>query len=82
VEHPVIKTTRRGDYFSVVDKTAGWWKVRFPGGQTGWIERRDTAVVVPGTESAPAPALLRPVLYAPATAVSGEVDRGVGQPGG
>jgi Bacterial SH3 domain len=73
VEHPVIKSARRGDYLSVVDKTTRWWKVRFPGGQTGWIERRDTAVVVPGTEATPPPAVLRPAIYAPASAVSGEV---------
>jgi hypothetical protein len=47
IEHPVIKTTRRGECLSVVDKTDGWWKVIFPNGLTGWIERRDTAVIIP-----------------------------------
>lgn len=79
VEQPVLKTARRGDYLSVVEKTARWWKVCFPGGQTGWIERRDTAVIVPGSEATPPPAVLRPAIYAPAAAVSGEVDAGVRQ---
>lgn len=78
-EQPVIKQARRGDYLSVVEKTTRWWKVRFPGGQTGWIERRDTAVIVPGSEATPPPAVLRPAIYAPASAVSGEVDAGVRQ---
>jgi hypothetical protein len=50
----VIKTTRRGDYLTVVAKTRGWWKVYFQNGLTGWIERRDTAVLVP--DDAPSPA--------------------------
>jgi hypothetical protein len=45
--YPVIKTGRRGDHLYVVDKTAGWWKVYFANGLTGWIARRDTALVVP-----------------------------------
>lgn len=49
-QYPVIKTTRRGDCLSVIDKTTGWWKVIFPNGLTGWIERRDTAVVIPEPE--------------------------------
>jgi hypothetical protein len=45
--YPVIKTGRRGDHLYVVDKTAGWWKVYFANGMSGWIERRDTALVLP-----------------------------------
>jgi hypothetical protein len=55
-EYPVVKTARRGDAFSVVGKTSLWWKILFPNGITGWIERRNTAIIVPHTdEGAPAP---------------------------
>src|SRR5262249_7490469 len=55
VEQPVVKNARRGDAFRVVDKTTNWWKVLFPNGQTGWIERRDTAVLIPEPAPRPAP---------------------------
>jgi hypothetical protein len=54
-DYPVIKTTRRGDQLQVVDKTAGWWKVRFANGVTGWIERRATAVIIPEEDEAGVP---------------------------
>jgi hypothetical protein len=70
-EQPVLKTARRGDYLRAVNKTANWWQVLFPNGRTGWIERRDTAVLVPDSMPGPAPVLLRPAVYAPTTGARG-----------
>jgi uncharacterized protein YgiM (DUF1202 family) len=36
----IVTTLRRGEKVVKVDESAGWYNVRLPSGETGWVSKR------------------------------------------